>query len=330
MADPVAPPPRRLLRWAWIPVTLVAIGGLAWLVDWRSVGRELVAADPADVALMMGVWLVWLAVRPLRMRTLVRATGQGDGLTRNDAFGAHAVGMAVNNLLPMRAGEVAMIWILRRRAGVPAGSGASAVVLDRFCDLLGALGVLTLALANMPDPPATIERGLPVFVGALIAGLGALGVVVTLRARLVGVAARFLPSKLIAPLGHLLDGLGVLGRPRVLAQAVLWTAAIWGLASVSFFFGVRAVWDATTPVMAMFLLGSVALAFLVPAAPGGVGVFHAAAVFALAVFGVPAEAALAYALLTHALTFLACFAVAFAWVFRNGLDPRILTRRIDE
>ena len=113
MADPVAPPPRRLLRWAWIPVTLVAIGGLAWLVDWRSVGRELAAADPADVALMMGVWLVWLAVRPLRMRTLVRATGQGDGLTRNDAFGAHAVGMAVNNLLPMRAGATAAVGSAR-------------------------------------------------------------------------------------------------------------------------------------------------------------------------------------------------------------------------
>jgi uncharacterized membrane protein YbhN (UPF0104 family) len=99
---------------------------------------------------------------------------------------------------------------------------------------------------------------------------------------------------------------------------------------MSFFFGVRAVWPGTTMVMGAFLLGVVALAFLVPAAPGGVGVFHAAAVFALAVFAVPAEAALAYALLTHALTFVAVFAVALIWVLSNGLDPRILTHRVEE
>lgn len=330
MSDPAPGLLRSALRWAWIPITLAAIAGLALLVDWSAVARELSEASPTDLALMLGLWVVWLVLRPMRMRALVRATGQGDALTRNDAFGAHAVGMAVNNLLPMRAGEVAMIWILRRRANVPAGSGASAVVLDRFCDLVGALGVLALALIWMPERPSAIERGLPVFVGALLAGLVALGVVVALRGRLLEIAARLLPAKLLPPLGHLLDGLAVLGRPPVLLQVALWTAAIWGLATVSFFYGVRAVWPGATVVMGAFLLGVVALAFLVPAAPGGVGVFHAASVFALAVFGVPAEAALAYALLTHASTFVAVFAIALVWVLANGLDPRILTRRVEE
>ncbi|MCM0021500.1 MAG: flippase-like domain-containing protein [Tagaea sp.] len=330
MADPAPSLLQRTLRWAWIPITVAAILGLALLVDWRAVGRELAEASPIDLALMMGLWAIWLCARPMRMRTLVRATGQGDALTRNDAFGAHAVGLAVNNLLPMRAGEVAMIWLLRRRANVPAGSGASAVVLDRFCDLIGALGVLTLALLTMPEPPAAIERGLPIFAGGLLAGLAALSAVVALRGKLVGLAARILPGKLVPPLGHLLDGLAVLGRPAVLLQVTLWTASIWGLATVSFHFGVRAVWPEATLAMAAFLIGVVALAFLVPAAPGGVGVFHAASVFALSVFGVPAEAALAYALLTHALTFLASLAVALVWVLTNGLDPRILTHRIEE
>jgi uncharacterized membrane protein YbhN (UPF0104 family) len=330
MADPAPSPLARALRWAWIPITLTAIAGLALLVDWAAVGRELAEADGGDLALMLGLWVIWLSVRPMRMRALVKATGHGGALTRNDAFGAHAVGLAVNNLLPMRAGEVAMIWILRRRARVPAGSGASAVVLDRFCDLIGALSVLTLALIWMPERPAAIERGLPVFGGALLAGLAALALVVRLRARLVDVAGRFLPAAIVPPLGHLLDGLAVLGRPATLGQVALWTAAIWALATVSFHFGVRAVWPDASMTMAAFLLGTVALAFLVPAAPGGVGVFHAASVFALAVFGVPAETGLAYALLTHASTFVASFAVALVWLLANGLDPRILTRRVEE
>lgn len=330
MSEPAPTFLRRALRWAWIPVTLAAIAGLALLVDWVAVGRELTEANPRDLALMLGLWVVWLGVRPMRMRALVRATGQGEALTRNDAFGAHAVGMAVNNLLPMRAGEVAMIWLLKRRAAVPAGSGASSVVLDRFCDLIGALGLLTLALLWMEARPAAIERGLPIFVGALLAGLVALSLVVVSRARLLGMAERILPARILPPFGHLLDGLAVLGRPAVLLRAALWTAAIWGIATLSFFYGVRAVWPEATLVMAAFLLGVVALAFLVPAAPGGVGVFHAASVFALAVFGVPAEVGLAYALLSHALTVLCGLSIALVWVLANGLDLRILARRIRE
>jgi uncharacterized membrane protein YbhN (UPF0104 family) len=320
----------RLLRWAWIPVTLAALAGLSLLVDWRAVGRELAEASLPELAAMMAIWGVWLAVRPMRMRMFVRATGQGDGLSINDAFGAHAVGNSVNTLLPMRAGEVAMIWLLRRRASVPGGIGTSAIVLDRLCDLFGALSLLLIALAYMPQTPETIARALPVFGAALLAALAGLAVLLSLRKRALALAARVLPAKWMAPLGHLLDGLSVLGRPRIAIGAALWTAAISGLVATSFYFGIDAIWHDTKPVMAAFTVAVISLAFLVPAAPGGIGVFHAAAVFALSVFGVPAEAALAFAILAHALTFLLGLGVALTWVLANGINPRILTHRVDE
>ncbi len=320
----------RLLRWAWIPVTLAAVAGLALLVDWKTVGRELAGASLPELAAMLAIWGLWLAVRPMRMRMFVRATGHGDRLTVNDAFGTHAVGNSVNSLLPMRAGEVAMIWLLHKRANVPAGSGASAIVLDRLCDLFGALGLLLIAMSRMSQMPATISQGVPIFAAALIASLVVFAIGLRYRGFALRVAARFLPARLIAPLGHLLDGLSVLARLRVALGAVLWTAAIWSLIAASFYFGMDAILPDLRPTMAIFTVAVISLAFLVPAAPGGIGVFHAAAVFALSIFGVPAEAALAFAILTHALTFVFGLCVALAWVLANGINPRILTHRVDE
>ncbi len=59
---------------------------------------------------------------------------------------------------------------------------------------------------------------------------------------------------------------------------------------------------------APFLCGYLTLAFvnlsvLLPSSPGYVGVFHAAALFALTPFGVPADQALALALVCHAVPY---------------------------
>jgi len=321
---------RLAVRWAWVPVMALAVAALLRFVDLAEVGRALGRADPWNVAAMVGVWLVWLAVRPLRMRMLLRATAPATQIAYNDAYGAHALGNAINSLLPMRAGEFAMMWVLARRAQVALPASFSAIVLDRLCDLAAALVVLIVAIFLMPNPPAIIVEGIEIVTAVLVAGLALVAAAVRLRAQALRVFAILLPRRwhgaLLHRLEELLKGLGVLARPAIFVQAVGLSAVIWGLAVLSFTAGIGAVWPDATLAMGAFTVGVVAMAFLVPAAPGGIGVFHAAIVFALAFYGVPAATALAYALISHALTFTVGIAVAACWTLYNGLDPRELAR----
>jgi uncharacterized protein (TIRG00374 family) len=321
---------RLAVRWAWVPVMALAIAALLRFVDLAEVAQALGRADPWQVAAMLGFWLVWLAVRPLRMRMLLRATAPATRIAYNDAYGAHALGNAINSLLPMRAGEFAMMWVLARRSQVALPASFSAIVLDRLCDLAAALAVLIVAIFAMPNPPALIVEGIEIVAAILVAGMALVAISVRLRARTMRVLAALLPrrwhSTLLHRLEELLKGLGVLARPSVFAQAVALSATIWGLAVLSFTAGIGAVWPDATLAMGAFTVGVVAMAFLVPAAPGGIGVFHAAIVFALAIYGVPAATALAYALISHALTFAVGIAVAAAWTLYNGLDPREFAR----
>lgn len=321
---------RLALRWAWVPVTAIAVTILVRVVDLERVGHELVTADPWRIAAMLATWLCWLALRPVRMRMLLAATAPHTSVSYNDAFGAHALGNAVNGLLPMRAGEFAMLWVLNRRAHVPVANALSAVVLDRLCDLAGAICLLGVAILALPSHPQAVVEGLAAVTATVLLGVGILMVSVRLRGIAVMLIGRLLPArwhgKILPRLDALLAGLSVLARPAVLVRAMLLTAAIWTVTATSFTFGIGAVWPDAGLSTGAFTVGIAAMAFLVPAAPGGVGLFHAAIVFALSFFAVPAEAALAFALLTHALTLAMGLAVAGFWTLCNGLDPRQIAR----
>lgn len=325
---------RTALRWAWLPVTAIAVAALLQLVDLAEVSTALADADPAALAAMVAVWLAWLALRPLRMRLLVVAAQGGRPVAYDTAFGAHAVGNALNGLLPMRAGEFAMLYVLRRRAGVPVAASLPAVVLDRLCDLASAVTVLAVAIFLMPDRPQAVADGLAVVVAAMLAGVVAAAIAVRSRRATLAVVGRLLPARhadrLLPRLDVALGGLAVLARPSVFLRAAALSAAIWGLTVVSFRFGIAAVWPDVGFGMAAFAVGVTAMAFLVPAAPGGIGIFHAANVFALSFFGVPAPAALAFALLTHAATLATGLAVAAAWTAHAGLDPRDVVRAAED
>ena len=321
---------RTALRWAWVPVTAIVIGILLQVVDLDQVGHELASADPWRIGAMLATWLCWLALRPVRMRMLLAATAPDSPLNYNDAFGAHALGNALNGLLPMRAGEFAMLWVLSRRAHVPVARALSAIVLDRLCDLAGAICLLGVAIWALPNRPQAVADGLAAIAATMLVAVSVVALAVRLRGLAVALLARLMPqrwhAKLLPRVEALLVGLSVLARPAVFIRAVLLSAAIWSVTATSFTLGIGAVWPDVDLVTGAFTVGVTALAFLVPAAPGGVGIFHAAIVFALSFFSVPAEAALAFALLTHALTLVTGLAVAGLWTLRNGLDPRRIAR----
>jgi uncharacterized membrane protein YbhN (UPF0104 family) len=104
--------------------------------------------------------------------------------------------------------------------------------------------------------------------------------------------------RLAASVSH---GLEAARRPKHASIAAFWTVASWVLAGVSFWF-LMIGFQLHLPVIAgMLTVVAVGLSFLVPAAPGGLGVFEAAGLAATHAYGVPTSRAFAYVLVLHAL-----------------------------
>jgi glycosyltransferase 2 family protein len=208
---------------------------------------------------------------------------------------AMLIGLAVNMLLPLRAGEAARIVALRRSAGVSRVESLGTVALERVLDVFCLLLLLFAALPWLPE--INWLRPAAVLAFALAAVLIALAVV--------GERPFHALARRWERLEHLWHnaarGLVGLRRPRIAAVGFLLTTVSWVLVAFSFWLAMLAFDLDLPPVAGLLALAAVGLSLLLPAAPAALGVFEAAIVIALGAYDVPRSEALSYAFVLHAL-----------------------------
>lgn len=305
---------RRALVWNGLALSLL-LGYLAFReVDLDELGRALGTTDyrylvPAGLTLAAGV-----AVRAWRWQVLF-AHG------RRPAFGlvlnALLISYLFNTILPARPGEVARVHVLGTRAGVSRAEVLATVVLERVYDLF--VLILLLAVAAPFLPPVDWLKaalGLGVVLGlALLAGALLVRRYGTRAARALLRPLRLLPAvseqrvQLLA--ASTVNGLAAIRATRVAAAALALTALSWLLLAVSGWFLLRGTEIDAGFAAALLVLVATNLVLVLPSSPAGLGAFEAAAVVALAAYGVEREQALSYALVLHALNALPYIVVGY-------------------
>jgi glycosyltransferase 2 family protein len=256
---------------------------------------------PAFIAFAVGIFL-----RAYRWQLLFVAALRPPLGT---VFNAVLVGYFFNSVLPARAGEVARVVYLNRRAAASHAQSAATVVLERGYDVLVLLVLFFVALPWLPEV-------------SWVRGAGAVAIIVALGLVLASAAAwrwRGRPvRRLLRPLvrrrlvsAHraeawvklIGEGLAGLIHPRTAAGVAFWTATSWVALSLSNWFVMLAFDFGLSPAAGLLVSVAVAVAMILPASPAALGVFEAATVVALDSYGVPASEAVSYAFVLHALNF---------------------------
>ena len=295
---------RRALIWAVALASTIGFGYLA-IRDAHpdEVWDALQEANIWWVVPSFAVLAVAVAVRALRWQLLFqRETRPPYGATA----AATIVGLAVNSLLPLRAGEAARVIALNRRAGTSPVESAATVALERILDVFCLLLLLLAALPWLPEVD---------WVGAAAAIALALALMLGGAALLFAIygdrpfhALDRLLRRL--PFGHhewvehvgasLRRGLVALRDPKLALTAFVLTTVGWLLTSVSFWL-LTLAFDLELPLVSgVLILAAVGFSVILPAAPGALGVFEAATVVALAAYDISASEALSYAFTLHA------------------------------
>jgi hypothetical protein len=308
--------------WLGLAITALALWFAFRDVSWRELGQQLARAD---WLLLLGPSLpayLWsIHLRAQRWRVLARGVAD---VPTGAAFRATAVGFMVNNLVPLRVGELVRIWWLARevRSSVPALLGTW--MLERVIDAVFLLGLAAFVIGN------EVGRGV-----LLAAALGPLAVTLALR-RWPGPALRSVrrvAGLVLAPArvdwltgvaGSVARGLaGLRGGPD-LARTVGLTFLLWGVSAVIPFWAALAAlgidlggWLGSLRG-ALLILVYVAAAVALPAAPGFFGPYHAACRYALTPLGVPKELALALGTLAHAVFWIGTTAIGLV-ALRGGI-----------
>jgi uncharacterized protein (TIRG00374 family) len=310
------------------------LGALAWAaskLDWHLIGSQLSAASvPAELG-MAAASLMALFIRPVRLQVLLRTLAPQTRRGYWTVWSADLIAMATNSVVPMRAGDMMMAFVLRGREGDSTARIFSVVVIDRLFDFAVVVVLFVSALSWAP----TVASWASQLRITLLVALAAIGVVLWLAIRLRVPFLHWLDRLLtsLAPrrgegwLGRLHDvfaGLAIVDKPRTFAPVLLLSICVWGVTATSFWFGIIAIWPSGSFAAGAFAAGAIALSSIMPVSPGGIGVFHAVVVLALSLFDVPAEPGLAIAIIIHAFQLGSVLILASVSLTWQGISVRSL------
>jgi len=276
-----------------VPISAVFLWLAVRSADLDAVRRTLEEARPGLVALAVAAMAGVYGFQAVRWRKI--ATSPQVRLAR--FYEMVVSGVACNNVLPARIGDLLRARWLGLEAPMPAGRAFGTVVLDRGCDLAALFLLLVVGLAAV----ASAEWLVRIAVGAAVA-LVALGAVVffariyTAR-RERGRRSRGLLRRLLRDTADALAE--PLGRRRPLVWIALSLGA-WTMWAVCAIFVARSLGFELDLVDAMFVASVMNLGVAIPSSPGFIGTYEWLGVASLGLLGIASEEALAFAILLHA------------------------------
>jgi len=315
-------------------VSLLAVVIFAWFLSHANLtevwGQVRQARMDLLAASFVAIVLTYV-IRAVRWQHLLNPIGPTRFRT---AFRSTVIGFAALGVLPARAGDVLRPYLLARQEGLSVSATIATILLERVLDLMTVLVLLALYVWWVADP-ATIPPGLlrPIEIssataaGVAVVLMAIMWILATHPERIGGfvlVAGRVLPHSLTARLSEVArtfsGGFAAARDPRGLAAAVAWSFPLW-LAIAAEVWLVTIAFDIAMPFTGTFLIQALLVIGVAAPTPGGVGTYHEAyRIGATLFFGAAEDAAVAAAIVTHAISYFPVIATGALFMIQDGLN----------
>jgi uncharacterized protein (TIRG00374 family) len=294
---------RRRRVWFQLAFVFLFLGLLAWRVN---IGDALQTFSEVNYAWVLAALLIFTLsklVHTLRWRIFL---GRIPKLPLPGLFGTFLISNMVNNLMPVRAGDLVRIQVPAQRYNIPrAELTATVIVVETLLDAATFVPLLVIGL-SLQDVPALRTSVLWTFAAVVAIGLvmAALAARVRLPADLGQTRwGSWLPRRLREQAATLIppfvDGLATLRDVRLAAQAMLISFPAWLIEAVVFWlFGQAFGLDLPFSAYLVIMIGANMVVSL-PLTPTSIGVYEVALQEVVALFGVERTLAAGYAIGTH-------------------------------
>jgi uncharacterized protein (TIRG00374 family) len=291
----------------WLPGALISLVVIAAIINFVDLQRFVDAIRSANYWLLSMTFagtLIWLAVRGIVWRTLLR-----ERASYRTVFLTLCEGYLLNNFLPFRLGEIGRAFLLGRKSKLGFMEVFSTIVIERVLDLAFAAAILLSAVPFVVGAAGAGKIAI-IIAGVMVFGLvslyiltrnrdWSLGLFQQLSTRWPGFQKRggdFLAS--------LFSGLSILTDGWLFLRVLVWMTLNWAIAIIQFHLLILAFFPQSTLLWSTFGLGAVAFGNAIPSLPGAVGTFEGALGGAIVLLGGDQSTALAAALTSHLFNYL--------------------------
>jgi uncharacterized protein (TIRG00374 family) len=309
-----------------LSITAMFVGLMVRQVQADELGDALRSARGPWLALGLLSFCLGFACRIRRWQLMLRVDQPTLGWRA--CSGPFLASFALNNVLPLRAGDVLRAVGFNGRLGVGGGSITATLFVERLQDMLMLLCALGLAVMvfDLRLQQLAWLGGSGLLLLALVLALlllvpriagGFVGVLQRVLARLVpSLAARLAPE-----IARGLASLHALAGGALMARLLLWSLASWCLEGLMFWCVAQGVPALAAPQAAWLAFPVATISTLVPSSPGYVGTFDYFASLAMRLLGNADAAAAAYAILVHVLLWLPPTLLGLLYLLAAPPDP---------
>ena len=274
-------------------------------IEWRRVGQLIVHAHPGWIAVALLFSTTTLFLRACRWRVLLSAEAN---VSVPDVFWATSAGYFGNNFLPARAGELVRTYMIAAGNRLDLPFVLATALCERIADAITLVVIASIVLLELPSASGAFAKAVPFF--ATMALIGAAGIVILplIGSTAVRILHRLplphgLRDRVVAVFEQGLRGLRAFHHVGRLSAFCGFTAAIWILDAVATTITARALGLHLSLPVAFLLLAGLGLGSALPSTPGYVGIYQFVAVTVLTPFGLSRTDAIAYILVSQALSY---------------------------
>ena len=305
----------------WLPgavISLLLIAAILYFVDLGAMLDAIRNANYTLLAIAVLIGFLWIAVRAIVWRTLLR-----DRASYSDVFWTIGEGYLLNNFLPFRLGEIGRAFLLSRKSGLHFMEILPTIVIERAMDLGFSAVILLAAIPFVVGAEGAGQIGIIVGIVILVAFVilyllarsnqWALDLFHRMSARwptLQRAGGNFLESFFL--------GLGVLKDGWLFVRFLFWMTVNWGIAIVSYYMIILAFFPEAQLAWGMFGLGGAAFGGAIPSLPGAVGTFEGAIGGAITLLTGDESKALAVALTARLYNYINSGVVGGIGLLREG------------
>ncbi|MFL5303721.1 MAG: lysylphosphatidylglycerol synthase transmembrane domain-containing protein [Polyangia bacterium] len=283
-------------RAASLAARIAVVVGALWFVlrgvNGAVVGATLRHARPWPLVAVVALNALVMGVRAVRLRLLL---GGAAGLLA--CWLAKLTASAMNNVIPLRGGDMARLWMLQRHAHISKTGAAAIAVVEGLFDMatLGALALV--AAAGLRTQHWAV--GVAVVVGPGAAVLIGLSRRLARRPRTSAQQTGRWRRAFVRVAARIEPGVRALRQPGVIPRVAATSLLSWAVELCMVVVCARAVHLPIGPRLAAVVLLAINVAMAVPSSPAGAGAFEGAVVVVLTLAGIGKSPALAFALLYH-------------------------------
>ena len=275
------------------------------------------------ITIAIVILLLSNVIRAWRWQILVKPIND---VSFEPAFSSIMIGYFGNSVLPFRMGEFLRAYVVADKTSLTASTAFGTIVIERILDFIGLSAVILLIMTVYPLK--TI--GGSIIIGVIVLSLTAFififlfsGFKSTLLVKIEKLSLlRFgLLRKILLFIKNILDGATTIRATNKLGIILLYTLIIWIMYYCSTYLATIATGIELEWFEIGVLLISTTLAISIPAAPGYVGTYHAAAVYILTnLFNVDRLDAQAAAIILHAVGTIPIVIIGAGYFINNSVN----------